>query len=131
MVTDIGLKYFRHAELACRKSGVVKLAEGFGNRIDDVREAWGKVLKVNSCCRSAGHNKAVGGHLKSLHVYDIPMHPTGGTCAIDFAFADGKEKGEFVKLAWSMGFSVGVNKGFIHIDDRTRVLGMNQALFAY
>lgn len=125
-------RYFSDKELAARDTGVVKLAPGFGDRIDALREAWGKPLVVNSCCRTAAHNAAIGGHPNSLHVYDNPAHDTEGTCAIDFRLmATPEECEQFKELALSMEFSVGDESSCIHVDDRTRVLGLPQKRFSY
>lgn len=123
------LKYFTDAELAAKDTGIVKLADEFGERLDALREAWGKPLIVNSCCRTAKHNAEIGGHPKSLHVYDKPFHRTGGTCACDFRRMEDED--DFKKLAFSMGFSIGNESSCVHVDDRTRVLGLPQAQFSY
>lgn len=130
----MSLQYFKPHELWDRETKVVLLAPGnkdgyigFGKRIDALREEWGKPLAVNSCCRSAARNARVGGHPRSLHVYDKPFHPTGGTAAIDFS----ETSEEFRLLAWSLGFSLGINRSFTHCDDRYPLLGMPQAEFRY
>ena len=138
---NVETKYFKHHELACKKTGKVVLCEegynslgnvkvfypGFGARMDELREAWGKPLIANSVCRSAAHNKEVGGNPRSLHVYDAPFWPTGGTIAADFA----ETSDEFRDLAYKMGFSIGFGKTFTHCDDRLLVLGFNQVKFNY
>jgi len=126
------MKYFTDKELAAKDTGIVKLAEGFGERIDALRSAWGSPLIVNSCCRTKAHNDEIGGSPKSLHVYDFPYHPTGGTCAIDFRkFDDPAVEEKFKALAMHMGFSVGDEAGCVHVDDRTRVLGLEQKRFTW
>lgn len=132
------MKYFKDSELADKATGIVQLAPacasypGFGARIDALRQAWGKPLIVNSCCRSKAHNAKVGGHPRSLHVYDFPYHDTGGAAAIDFKLMKTPEETEqFKRLAYSMLFSVGDEAGCIHCDDRTLLLNMIQARFSY
>ncbi len=126
MLTDIGLRYFSRKELQCKHCGVFQLSPpkggypGFGNRIDGLRAAWGKPLKVNSCCRCFIHNAASGGHPRSLHVCDTPSWPTNGTCAIDFS----ETSEEFRQLAFAMRFSVLNESGWTHIDDRKSVLNL-------
>lgn len=138
---EVNTKYFSHKELACKKTGCAVLSParhikhgsakifyiGFGQRMDELREAWGKPLNVNSVCRSEAHNKAVGGNPRSLHVYDHPFWPTGGTIAADFT----EISPEFRELAYEMGFSLGLGKTFTHCDDRLAVLGMPQTTFNY
>ncbi|MEM8845369.1 MAG: D-Ala-D-Ala carboxypeptidase family metallohydrolase, partial [Pseudomonadota bacterium] len=103
----------------------------FGNRLDHLRESYGKPMHLTSAARSKAYNQIIGGHPKSLHVYDAPYHNTGGCCAVDVRIHNSIERAELVRLALQMNFSVGVNKTFIHIDDRTLILGMPQALFLY
>ena len=137
-------QYFSVKELADRETGICQLAPaqnayiGFAARIDGLRRAWGKqkpeyaALYVNSCCRSKRRNTRIGGHPRSLHVYDEPFHNTGGAAAIDFRlFNDPAVTEEFKKLAIFMNFSVGDEQSCIHIDDRTALLGLPQQRFKY
>lgn len=122
---------FSHAELACKATGAVKLAPGFAHKLAMLRMTFGKPMIVTSCCRSAEHNRRVGGHPRSLHVYDEPHWPTGGTCAIDIRVPNGTYAGELAFLAWQQGWSYGVPKGgFIHLDRRD-IVGLPQAVFGY
>lgn len=132
------MKYFTESELADKETGICRLAPatdtypGFGVRMDALREAWGGPLVVNSCCRSKARNEQVGGHYRSLHVYDFPYHPTGGSCAVDFRlFPTEAENNAFKDLAYSMQFSIGNESGCIHVDDRKPLLGMQQTRFIY
>ena len=87
-------------------------------------------MRVNSCCRSRDHNKAVGGHPNSLHMYDAPSRPEGAA-AIDVAFANGADKMELAVLAWDSGWSIGFARTFLHLDRRTEVLGRDKTIFTY
>lgn len=127
MTTDIGLKYFTRRELQCKGSGIFRLADGFGDKIDELRLAWGKQLVVNSCCRSKAYNASVGGHPHSLHVADLPYWPTNGTCAIDIA----DTSKDFRDLAWELGFSLGLGNTFTHCDLRVIYAGLPQTKFSY
>lgn len=120
-------EYFSDKELQCKGTGMLRLAVGFRDRINQLRETWGKPLIVNSCCRSKAYNDSEGGHHRSLHVCDFPYHPTGGTCAIDIR----EVSDDFRNLAYSHGFSLGLGKTFTHLDDRTRVLNFPQVRFNY
>jgi len=131
-----GARLFARHELACRATGEGKLAGGFGGLLIELRVAWDRPMKVLSCCRSKAHNDApismggVGGHLRSLHVYDQPPHGLDGCAAIDIAVADTHAAGLLAFLAWRMGWSVGVPRGFLHLDRRD-LAGLKQALFGY
>lgn len=121
---------FSHEELACRATGVVKLAPGFAEALATLRMTFGRPMTVNSCCRSAAHNRAVRGHPRSLHVYDEPHWPTGGTCAIDIRATDPAYRILLTSLAIDQGWSVGVASGFIHLDRRD-FAGLPQNIFDY
>jgi len=113
------LKYFTAKELQCPQSGIVKLAPGFDVKLDELREAYGAPLHVNSCCRSTAHNANVGGADNSFHIYDRQGRGVQGTCAIDIRMTDGKSRWRLANIAMELGWSVGVAKGFLHLDRRT------------
>lgn len=122
---------FSHAELACKKTGEVKLANGFASALVSFRVAYNRPLHPSSCCRSALHNKDVGGHERSLHVFDKPFHPVEGTCAIDFEMTDIFDRYRMVALATSMYWSVGVHKQFVHMDRRQLAGLKGNVMFVY
>lgn len=125
-----GAVLFSHKELACKQSGVVQLADGFMAKLVMLRLAFGRPMFVTSCCRSALHNRNVGGHPKSLHVLE-GNHGLNGTAAIDIRVRDGVEARSLVKLALQEGWSVGVpSAGFIHLDRRD-LAGLPSAIFGY
>ena len=121
---------FAHRELACRASGVVKLHPGFADALATLRVTFARSMIVTSCCRSAAHNAAVGGHPRSLHVYDSPHHGALGTCAIDIARQDARYNAVLGELALRQGWAVGVSRSFIHLDRRS-ALGLVPNLFGY
>lgn len=116
-----GRALFTHDELACRKTKTGILAPGFAEALLELRLTCARPMIVTSCCRSAEHNRAVGGHPRSMHVYDRPYHPTGGACAIDIAMTDGTFAHQLIKTASALGWSIGINfdRHFIHLDRRT------------
>lgn len=124
---------FTREELQCKGSGKLILAPGFAQALQGLRDVFGKPMKVNSCCRSREHNKAVDGHPRSLHVCDRPYHATGGTCAIDIGITmvDKELREELAELAWERGWSVGFNPRFLHLDLRTEYAGLKQVRFSY
>jgi hypothetical protein len=131
MSPDGTTRYFSQEELQCPATHIVKLAEGFGECLMALRFSWGLPMIVNSCCRSEDHNDSIGGHDRSLHVYDHPFHPTGGTCAIDLRIINGTQRGNLIALAWGSGWSVGVAQTFVHLDRRTDNAGLAQKLYPY
>ncbi len=127
----MSLQYFSDEELACPLTNDYTLAEGFGERLDELRIKYGKPIKLNSAARSTQYNIAKGGHPRSLHVYDAPYHNTGGCCAVDIRCHNGVDRWLLIHTALNMGFSVGVDHTFIHIDDRTRVAGLINKVYSY
>jgi len=96
-----------------------------------LRLSFGRPMIVTSCCRSAAYNAEIGGHARSLHVYDHPAHPTGGTCAIDVRQGDGIYNAELIARALEAGWSVGMKtRVFFHLD-RRRYVGLPRVLFGY
>ena len=131
MVTDIDLIYFTRAELACKGSGEFRLADGFGDFLDNIRGAWGKPLIVNSCCRSMAHNQAEGGAKNSYHLLDHPGR-SFGTCAVDFAIS-AHDRRDFVALILEKfpTASLGIAETFVHVDLRHDYDGSPPTLFTY
>jgi hypothetical protein len=118
MISLNGTTYFTEQELQCKLTKKVVLAKGFEQALVELRVKWGKPMVVNSCCRSKQHNFNEGGNPTSLHVYDFPHWPTGGTCAIDIAMTDAIRRAALTSLALANGWWVGVNKTFLHLDRR-------------
>ena len=132
MIWTEALPYFPRHELACKGSGVIKLDARFAAMFPALRQQWGRPLTPSSVCRTPEHNLKERGHPRSLHLTDNPVHATHGTAAADLIWRDWDTdtKLAFARLAYSMGFSVGLHDGFCHVDLRT-VAGLNQAVFVY
>lgn len=106
--------YFSDAELAC-KCGCGMLPEpDFMKKVEGLRVAWGKPMKVTSAARCPAHNAAV-----SSTGANGP-HTTGR--AIDFGIERG-DAWRVLKIAMSLGTFTGIgvqqkgNGRFLHIDD--------------
>jgi len=125
-----GRVLFTFDELKCPDTHVVRLARGFARALIELRQGFGKPMRVNSCCRSADHNRVIGGHARSLHVYDHPHHPTGGSCAVDIHCPDNEYAWNLAYLAMGKGWSVGRGKTFIHLD-RRRDFALPDGFFTY
>jgi len=121
---------FYRRELACKKTGVVRLHPGFAKSLAILRMVFGQPMQVTSCCRSAEYNEEIGGHEKSLHVYDIPAHGTLGALAIDIQRKHGLYAHQLVRCAIDMGWSVGVARTFIHLD-RRNMIHLRPSVFGY
>ena len=124
--------YFSDDELRCKGSGVILLAEGFAHKLDEFREHFGRPMYVNSGCRSYAHNISVGGHPNSSHIYDHPDRQFKGSYAVDIRCTNGADRAEMVKAGLLLGWSIGINKTFVHFDRRTDYFPeMKQTIFLY
>lgn len=87
------------------------------NNLDSLRELCGFSLTINSSYRSPEYNKQIGGAINSMHILGR---------AVDLHCTDAIKRGVIVKHALNLGFSVGIAKSFIHIDNRD-----TQLIFTY
>ena len=93
--------------------------------------SFGQSMIVNSCCRSKKRNGEIGGHERSLHVYDNPFHEgQTGTLAIDIKIKSPEYARTLALRALLAGWSVGVARGFLHLDRRD-LIGLPPRIFGY
>lgn len=126
-------EHFYEDEFWCKHCRGLELHPGFIERLQDVRTWLNRPMHVTSGCRCVYWNEQQGGHPKSLHVFNKPMHSgQHGTLAVDIACTDGEYRGQLFEIAWRHGFSVGWNakRGFLHLDLRTAI-GLSQTSFDY
>lgn len=114
------IEFFGADECACKGTGVIKMDPRFAEALPLLRKAWGSPLGASSICRTPAHNKAERGHPSSLHLTENPKWPTLGSMAADIKWRNWpvQRKLAFARLAWSMGWSVGLHSSFCHIDRR-------------
>jgi zinc D-Ala-D-Ala carboxypeptidase len=113
---------FSESEFKCSHCGKVAMRPEFLSKLQSLRTAFGKPMKVTSGYRCSDHpieNKK-----------SVPGAHTSG-CAADIA-VQGSDAHELLRLAFSMGFTgIGVQqKGggrFIHLDTRET----SSALWSY
>lgn len=113
---------FSDQELMCKQTGVVKLADGFGPALVELRLAYDHPMHVTSCCRSRAHNERIVGHPRSLHIFNGDAH-ISGTAAIDIAWPNEPElRWKLLHLAQDLNWSFGIKKtkygAIIHLDQR-------------
>jgi hypothetical protein len=122
---------FSQNEMRCKGTGILIVSDQFMDALQTLREEFSRPMHLTSACRSAEHNKSVGGHPRSLHICDEPSRKEQQGClAVDVAVVDGSYRGHLVATAWELGWSVGWNKTFVHLDRRDFV-GLKQSTFDY
>lgn len=104
-------RFFTPAEIACRGTGEIRIVPHALDRLERLRELWGKPLMLSSAYRSAAHNAAIGGG---------PAHRTGE--AFDIRIA-GVAAWDLLRLVSAEGWTgIGVSQAgvpaqrFLHID---------------
>jgi hypothetical protein len=133
------IEFFSEKELGCKGTGVVKLDPRFAVALPELRRAWGEPVVINatqgSICRTPEHNTKVGGNPNSLHMTENAKWPTLGTMAIDWPWRGWpvEKQLRFARMAWSMGWAVGLHNGFCHVDRRAdlKLPDLPQNVFLY
>ena len=105
------MKHFRLEEFNCTHTNKNEMDHEFLVKLDELRERVGFPFIITSGYRDATHpaeaRKAEPG--------------TGTHCqgiAADIAVSNGFERMNIVHEAIKMGFSIGVARTFVHVDDR-------------
>lgn len=112
---DLG-KYFNRSEFACPCCGLDNVDLSFIAKLNKGRELLEFPFKINSGCRCANHNKAVGGSPKSAH---LPSDLDGKCRGADIAITNSRQRFKFLVWAVSVFNRIGIGKNFIHVDDDT------------
>lgn len=104
---------FSYKELACQHTGTINLSEDFLIALQELRDAYGKPMKITSGYRSPSHpieakKSSPGYHSKS-------------TGAIDVAVS-GEDAVQLLTVALNLGWTgIGINvPSFIHLDRRSK-----------
>ena len=99
-------------ECHCNNSDCVdqKISIELVEKLDNMRKACGKAIKINSAYRCAKHNKAVGGKDNSSHMDGIAVDLYSPILRVD----------ELVKLVDRFFDNVGINviRNWCHVDIR-------------
>lgn len=107
-------KYFTALEMRCRCNRVdcdaVPMKQEFLNKLDKMREIYGRALKPTSAARCEFWNSKVGGALDSQHLVSN---------ACDFYFLKHSDLEQAMKAAEEAGLGgIGHGKSKLHVDDR-------------
>jgi zinc D-Ala-D-Ala carboxypeptidase len=101
---------FSYDELSCKCCNACDMDPGFLEKLQKLRDAYGRSMVITSGFRCQKHNADVGGMKTSQHLFGK---------AVDVKCAVGAERHNLVKLAFQLGFTgIGVAKGFVHLDVR-------------
>lgn len=129
------IDFFSAQELACKGSGIIKMDPRFAVALPELRVAWGAPLSPSSVCRTPEHNTKVGGNPRSLHMTENPAWPTFGAMAADIRWRNWSVFNQlrFARLAYSLGWAVGLHNGFCHVDRRgdLNLPNLPQRVFLY
>jgi len=118
-------EHFTMEEIACPCCEVIKLAPGFIFDLEDVRRECRVRMDITSCCRCHKHNDEVGGHERSLHLFDNEVHETD-TCGVDIKRpANSFYFHMLIKALIKFGWSIRIYKTHIHADKRTKYTKLN------
>lgn len=102
-------KHFSKEEMNCNCGCGFVPPQEFMDRLEKLREAWGKPMTITSAARCRTYNAKVGGVPDSQHVLGH---------AVDIALPN-TERWALVKLAMEQGWGgIGVANSFIHLDIR-------------
>lgn len=105
-------KHFSRWEFAC-SCGCGFSAVDFEllNALEEIREHFGKPIKINSACRCEQHNKKVGGA-------DSSMHKRGMACDIVVAGVDPEQVQQYLQNKYKGSKGIGSYGNFTHFDVR-------------
>jgi len=129
------LKYFTEDELKCPSSGEVKLAEGFGEKLDELRDTLGYPMRINSACRCTAHidwllTRGFPASRYSFHLINNSKYGTD-TCAVDVHIPNNRYRFKLMELAVKDQWTVGVAKAFLHLDRRVDYTTMDSIVYVY
>lgn len=99
---------FNAKEIACKCCGKTHIDPEAMDALQDLRDLWGKPIRITSGHRCKDHNAKVGGKENSQHL----------KLAFDCAIPT-DEQGDFAAMADGVGFTgIGVypKRGFVHLD---------------
>lgn len=127
---------FTHNEFADPTTGEVRLASGFLEKLEALREVYRRPMNVTSGCRSGAHNdwlirRGYNASPNSFHLMDNPKYKADGCCACDVARPNAVDLALLIMLALTHGWAVGIGPTFVHIDRRADFTTLPSLLFTY
>lgn len=111
--SGVNLRHFKLEDFACKcgrsECDAPPVDMTAALKLDGLRLEFGEPMIVTSGCRCKVQNAIVGGVPNSFHTKGV---------AFDIKCPDGFYMRRLVLLALKHGFTVGVGKGFVHLDTR-------------
>jgi uncharacterized protein YcbK (DUF882 family) len=106
--------HFKRSEFECQcKCGADNISQELVARLEIVRIAYGKSMRINSGLRCPTHNRSVGASSTSNH---LPHTEEQIGYAADIAVSGGQDRHKLVELLMAQFQRLGVAKNFIHVD---------------
>ncbi len=115
--------HFTYEELACPKTGIVQLQPGFIDDLELFRVTYNNPVYPTSCCRSEDHNASIGGHERSLHMFNNPYWKID-TIAIDVKRPADELLHYMIKAALLLDWTVRIYARHVHLDKRNKYLDL-------
>lgn len=107
------MSYFKTSEFTCKCCGKTIVSGYLIHLLNNIREAFGKPIVVNSGYRCKKHNKKVGSKDNSAH--------RRGTAA-DIKCDNSIDRFKIIRLAYEVGFKrMGLEGRFLHLDVDTEL----------
>jgi hypothetical protein len=136
------IEYFTAKELRCKGKNCCdnhfKLDPVFDVKLCELRKKFNLPMNPTSAARCKAHNDkprsqgGAGGRPKSFHIYDKPQWAGLEGCgAIDIRYTDITYRNSLARLAWELGWRIGYNKTFLHLDIAAIKGILPQAIFKY
>lgn len=108
-------KHFSSKEFECKcgKCEIQYLEDGVLEKLEIVREKYGKPIIITSGYRCPSHNKAIGGAVNSSHVNGLAVDIQPKLLILD-------ELDDLYDVCYNIFDNIGDgrNRGFVHVDDR-------------
>lgn len=123
--------HFKAREFSCKCMYQIcttqNLSKDLVDKLELVRERFGKAIKITSGCRCEAHNDAEGGKTKSKHLFTDTVE----CIAADIAPYDLKDLDSLYTICYDVFQALGKAKTFIHVDLRPAKADGSKTLWVY
>jgi len=103
-----GIRNFSFSEFTCPCCGEIKISLELVRKVQLLRDAFGRPIRINSAYRCQKHNETVGGSPTSSHLKGL---------ALDLAVSTSPDRFFFISKLLRLGIDrIGIGKDFLHFD---------------